>query len=78
MSAFREAQADESVMISFGPYSPGYVEEVFSEVQLPLYVLGSSPRIMLWKAQNSSGDSSPLVRLVASADLRRGPLKAVA
>jgi hypothetical protein len=27
MSAFREAQADESVMISFGPYSPESVKE---------------------------------------------------
>jgi hypothetical protein len=32
MSAFREAQADESVMISFSPYSPECVEGVFSEV----------------------------------------------
>jgi hypothetical protein len=31
ISASREAQADESVMISFGPYSPECVEQVFSE-----------------------------------------------
>jgi hypothetical protein len=29
MSAFREAQADESVMISFSPYSPECVEGAF-------------------------------------------------
>jgi hypothetical protein len=35
MSAFREAQADESVMISLrsGPYSPECVEGEFSEVR---------------------------------------------
>jgi hypothetical protein len=32
MSAFREAQADESVMNSFAPYSPECVELEFSEV----------------------------------------------
>jgi hypothetical protein len=33
MTAFREAQADESVMISFGPYSLKCLEGVFSEVR---------------------------------------------
>jgi hypothetical protein len=34
MSAFREAQADEIVMISFGPYSPECVEGKFCELRL--------------------------------------------
>src|SRR5215208_4269779 len=34
MSAFREAQADESVMISFGPYSPECLEVEFRELRL--------------------------------------------
>jgi hypothetical protein len=39
MSDFREAQADESVMISFARYSPRCVEGEFSEVSLgPLWV----------------------------------------
>jgi hypothetical protein len=33
MSAFSEAQADESVMISFGPYSAECVEDEFCEVR---------------------------------------------
>jgi hypothetical protein len=33
MSTFRKAQADESVMISFGPYSPECVEDEFCEVR---------------------------------------------
>jgi hypothetical protein len=33
MSAFREAQADESVMISSGPYSPECVEGRFCELR---------------------------------------------
>jgi hypothetical protein len=33
MSAFREARADEIVMISFGSYSPECVEDEFCEVR---------------------------------------------
>jgi hypothetical protein len=34
MSDFREAQADESGMISFARYSPRCVEEEFSEIHI--------------------------------------------
>jgi hypothetical protein len=34
MSAFREAQADESVMISLGPYPPECVEGKFLELRV--------------------------------------------
>jgi hypothetical protein len=40
MSAFREAQADESVMISFGPYSPECVE-------VGRGILRSSPKVSI-------------------------------
>jgi hypothetical protein len=33
MTAFREARADEIVMISFGSYSPECVEDEFCEVR---------------------------------------------
>jgi hypothetical protein len=34
ISTFSEARADESAMISFGPYSPEYVEVAFSDHQM--------------------------------------------
>src|SRR5215208_4853376 len=70
MSAFREAQADESVMISFGPYSPECLEVEFRELRLngvlrssyfrPPYVPDITARSALDRVRRSLRSSGPL------------------